>query len=39
VEGKRSLAKLASLDFEVACFGHGKPIKQGADKRFRDKFV
>ena len=38
-EGKRSLTKLASLDFEVACFGHGKPIKQGADRRFRDKFV
>ncbi|MFO0959306.1 MAG: MBL fold metallo-hydrolase [Isosphaeraceae bacterium] len=29
-EGRRSLAKLAALDFEVACFGHGKPILSGA---------
>src|SRR5271157_1897197 len=26
-EGQRSMSKLASLEFEVACFGHGKPIK------------
>src|SRR5207302_1553049 len=34
-EGRRSLAKLASLDFEVACFGHGRPIAGGAAGRFR----
>ena len=37
-EGRRSQTKLASLDFETACFGHGKPILQGADKRFREKW-
>jgi glyoxylase-like metal-dependent hydrolase (beta-lactamase superfamily II) len=37
-EGKRSLAKLAALDFEVACFGHGKPITAGAGARFRKKW-
>ena len=30
-EGRRSLAKLAALEFEVACFGHGRPIKSGAE--------
>jgi glyoxylase-like metal-dependent hydrolase (beta-lactamase superfamily II) len=34
-----SARKLAQLDFEVACFGHGKPIKGGASKRFRAKFL
>jgi glyoxylase-like metal-dependent hydrolase (beta-lactamase superfamily II) len=33
--GKRSLAKLAALEFEVACFGHGRPIVGGASGRFR----
>ncbi len=33
--GKRSLARLATLDFEVACFGHGAPIKRGASARFQ----
>jgi glyoxylase-like metal-dependent hydrolase (beta-lactamase superfamily II) len=37
-EGKRSLAKVASLDFEVACFGHGKAIVGGAAERFRQKW-
>jgi glyoxylase-like metal-dependent hydrolase (beta-lactamase superfamily II) len=37
-EGKRSLAKLATLDFEVACFGHGKAIVGGAAERFRQKW-
>ena len=37
-EGRRSLAKLAGLDFEVAVFGHGKPIVGGAADRFRRKF-
>jgi len=34
-EGRRSLAKLAALPFEVACFGHGRPILSGAAYRFR----
>jgi glyoxylase-like metal-dependent hydrolase (beta-lactamase superfamily II) len=34
-EGRRSLRKLAGLDFEVACFGHGKAILSGASARFR----
>ena len=34
-EGRRSLSKLASLDFEIACFGHGKPILSGAAAQFR----
>jgi glyoxylase-like metal-dependent hydrolase (beta-lactamase superfamily II) len=38
VEGKRSLAKLAALDFTVACFGHGRPIRSGASRRFRQKW-
>jgi glyoxylase-like metal-dependent hydrolase (beta-lactamase superfamily II) len=37
-EGKRSLAKLAALDFEVACFGHGRAITRGASRRFREKW-
>ena len=37
-EGRRSLGKLAGLDFEVACFGHGKPIPSGASRRFAQKW-
>lgn len=37
-EGKRSLARLAALDFEVACFGHGKAIVGKAAERFRQKW-
>jgi glyoxylase-like metal-dependent hydrolase (beta-lactamase superfamily II) len=37
-EGKRSLTKVANLDFEVACFGHGKAITGVAASRFRDKW-
>lgn len=33
-EGLRSLAKLAAERFEVAVFGHGKPIASGASGRF-----
>jgi glyoxylase-like metal-dependent hydrolase (beta-lactamase superfamily II) len=35
-EGRRSLRKLSALDFQVACFGHGKPILKNASKRFRE---
>jgi glyoxylase-like metal-dependent hydrolase (beta-lactamase superfamily II) len=37
-EGQRSLSKLAALNFEMACFGHGGPIKSGASARFRQKW-
>lgn len=37
-QGLRSLARLAELDFEVACFGHGRPITSGAAARFRRKW-
>ncbi|MDP9343845.1 MAG: MBL fold metallo-hydrolase [Actinomycetota bacterium] len=34
-EAKRSFRKLAELDFEVAVFGHGNPIRSGAADAFR----
>ena len=37
-EGKRSLARLAALDFEIACFGHGRAITRAASTRFRRKW-
>jgi glyoxylase-like metal-dependent hydrolase (beta-lactamase superfamily II) len=37
-DGLRSLRKLAALDFDVACFGHGKPITTSAAARFREKW-
>lgn len=37
-EGKRSLEKLATLQFDVACFGHGRAITSGAGGRFRKKW-
>ena len=37
-EGKRSAKKLAGLDFEAACFGHGRAIPRGASARFRKTF-
>lgn len=37
-QGRRSLAKLAALDFAVACFGHGRPIPSEAGARFRQKW-
>lgn len=37
-EGKRSLAKLAKLDFAIACFGHGNAITQDAAAQFRKKW-
>lgn len=32
---KRSLRALAQLDFEVACFGHGAPVRRGASASMR----
>jgi glyoxylase-like metal-dependent hydrolase (beta-lactamase superfamily II) len=37
-EGRRSLSKLAGLEFAVACFGHGKPILSEASQRFGEKW-
>ena len=37
-EGKKSLRKLAALDFDVAVFGHGSPIKSGASAKFKEKW-
>ena len=36
-EALRSLAKLSRLDFEVACFGHGRPLRDAA--AFRRRFA
>lgn len=38
-EGKRSLSKLAKVDFEIACFGHGKAIMHDASARFRTQWA
>jgi len=38
-EGRKSLRKLAALDFDVAVFGHGSPIKSGAAQKFRQAFA
>jgi glyoxylase-like metal-dependent hydrolase (beta-lactamase superfamily II) len=32
---KRSIGKLSGLDFDVACFGHGRVLKGGAATAFR----
>ncbi len=34
-EVKKSMAKLAALDFDTACFGHGKVLKGKANLAFR----
>ena len=37
-DGLDSLRKLAALDFDIAVFGHGKPIMSGASDKFRVKW-
>jgi glyoxylase-like metal-dependent hydrolase (beta-lactamase superfamily II) len=37
-EGRKSQRKLASLSFDAAGFGHGKPIARDASTRFRNKW-
>jgi glyoxylase-like metal-dependent hydrolase (beta-lactamase superfamily II) len=32
---RASIATIAALDFDVACFGHGRVLKGGANARFR----
>lgn len=36
---RRSQSRVAGLDFEIACFGHGRPITSGAAMRFREKWT
>jgi glyoxylase-like metal-dependent hydrolase (beta-lactamase superfamily II) len=35
-ESRRSLEKLAALEFEVACFAHGRALRSGASDAFRE---
>jgi glyoxylase-like metal-dependent hydrolase (beta-lactamase superfamily II) len=37
-EGRRSQRKVATLRFNAAVFGHGRPIHSGASKRIRSKW-
>lgn len=37
-QGKESLKKLSTLEFEVAVFGHGNPIKHNASDKFKKAF-
>ena len=37
-KGRESQRKLASLSFDAAGFGHGKPIAHAASTRFRNKW-
>ena len=37
-EGRASQSKLASLSFDAAGFGHGKPIARDASRQFRNKW-
>jgi glyoxylase-like metal-dependent hydrolase (beta-lactamase superfamily II) len=34
-KAKRSIAKIAKLDVQIACFGHGEPITQGTAELIR----
>ncbi len=36
--GQRSLAQIAQLNFEIACFGHGKAILKDASAQFKKKW-
>jgi glyoxylase-like metal-dependent hydrolase (beta-lactamase superfamily II) len=36
-EGRRGLRKVATLRFNAAVFGHGRPIHSGASERIRSK--
>ncbi len=38
-QGRRTLRKLAGLDFETAVFGHGKPIRTNAAAQFRARWA
>ncbi len=34
-QAKESIRKMAALDFDALCFGHGRPITEGAAERLR----
>ena len=34
--GRRSLERLAALEFEAACFAHGRTIRRGASSAVRE---
>lgn len=36
--GQRTAVRLGEFSFDIACFGHGKPILSGADRAFRRRF-
>ncbi|MFC1847161.1 MBL fold metallo-hydrolase [Chloroflexota bacterium] len=36
MQARQSVKRLAQLDFEVLCYGHGKPLMQSASARLRD---
>lgn len=38
-EARHSLERLATFDFDVACFGHGRSILKDAATRFRKRFI
>jgi len=38
-EGRMSQHKLASLSFDAAGFGHGKPLDRDASTRFRNMYA
>ena len=38
-QGREDLRMLSALRFEVACFGHGKPLSGRASEQFRAKFA
>jgi glyoxylase-like metal-dependent hydrolase (beta-lactamase superfamily II) len=38
-EGLRSLATIAALDFDIACFGHGRAITTQASGKFKHKWA
>jgi glyoxylase-like metal-dependent hydrolase (beta-lactamase superfamily II) len=37
-EGLRSLANMAAVDFEIACFGHGRAITRQASVKFKQRW-
>ena len=36
--GQRSLGQIAQLNFEIACFGHGKAILKDASAQIKKKW-
>jgi glyoxylase-like metal-dependent hydrolase (beta-lactamase superfamily II) len=38
-EAEHSLERLATFDFDIACFGHGRSIMQRGSEKFRSKFL